>query len=74
MNFCRLPIYIKIIFFSEKNLSGIQSDCQTFFDRDQARHLVGPDLGPNCLQSLSADDTCRQRVNIQEDEFIFSVR
>ena len=25
-------------------------------DRDQAQHLVGPDLGPNCLQRLSADD------------------
>ena len=24
-------------------------------DRDQARHFVGPDLGPNCLQRLSAD-------------------
>ena len=23
---------------------------------DQARHFVGPDLGPNCLQRLSADD------------------
>ena len=23
---------------------------------DQARHSVGPDLGPNCLQRLSADD------------------
>ena len=22
---------------------------------DQARHFVGPDLGPNCLQRLSAD-------------------
>ena len=22
---------------------------------DQARHFVGPGLGPNCLQSLSAD-------------------
>ena len=31
-------------------------------DLDQARHLVGPDLGPNCLQRLSADDTCRQSV------------
>ena len=29
-------------------------------DPDQARHLVGPDLGPNCLQSLSADDSSRQ--------------
>ena len=23
---------------------------------DQDRHSVGPDLGPNCLQRLSADD------------------
>ena len=28
-------------------------------DRDQARHFVGPDLGPNCLRKLSADDTRR---------------
>ena len=25
-------------------------------DPDYARHFVGPDLGPNCLQKLSADD------------------
>ena len=25
--------------------------------------LVGPDLGPNCLQNLAADDTSRQKVN-----------
>ena len=29
---------------------------------DQARHFVEPDLGPNCLQMLSVDDTGRQRV------------
>ena len=23
---------------------------------DQAQHFVGPDLGPNCLQGLSADN------------------
>ena len=28
-------------------------------DPDQARHFVGPDLGPNCLQRLSADNKCR---------------
>ena len=29
-------------------------------DPDQARHFVGPDLGLNCLQRLSADDkSCR---------------
>ena len=32
-----------------------QSMCQTVLDPDQARHVVGPDLGPNCLQGLSAD-------------------
>ena len=33
-------------------------------DPNQARHFVGPDLGPNYmyLQSLSADGTNRQRV------------
>ena len=28
-------------------------------DPDQAKHFVGPDLGPKCLQKLSADDTRR---------------
>ena len=28
-------------------------------DPDQARHFVGSDLIPNCLQKLSADDTSR---------------
>ena len=32
-------------------------------DPDQARQFAGPDLGPNCLPRLSADDTGRQRVN-----------
>ena len=31
-------------------------------DTGQARRIVGPDLGPNCLPRLSADDTGRQRV------------
>ena len=31
-------------------------------DPDQAGHLIGPDLGTNCLQSLLADNTSRQRV------------
>ena len=30
-------------------------------DPDQARHYVGPDLGQNCLQRLSADDTSTLR-------------
>ena len=32
-------------------------------DPDQARRIVGPDLGPNCLPKLSADVTGRQGVN-----------
>ena len=37
-------------------------------DPDQARQNVGPDLGPNCMQRLSADDTGRQKAmrNISE--------
>ena len=31
-------------------------------DPDQAWHFVGPDLGPKCLQKLSADNTRRLRV------------
>ena len=38
-----------------KNLSGIPSVSNSL-DPDQARRFVGPDLGPNCLQRLSADD------------------
>ena len=33
------------------------------FDPDQTQCFVGPDLGPNSLQWLSADHTKRQRVN-----------
>ena len=32
-------------------------------DPEQARHLVGPNLGQNCLQGLSAEGTSMQRVN-----------
>ena len=33
---------------------------------DQARQNVGPDLGPNCLQRLSADDTSRQNKGLND--------
>ena len=29
---------------------------------DQARHLVKPDLSPNCSQKSSADNTSRQNI------------
>ena len=47
-----------------KIISGIQIRVSSSFDRDQGRHSVGPDLGPNCLQRLSADDTSKQRVKV----------
>ena len=31
-------------------------------DPDQARHFVGPDLGPNSLQKISADHTSRHAL------------
>ena len=37
--------------FSEKTLVSNN------LDPDQTRRFVGPDLGPNCLQKLSTDDT-----------------
>ena len=44
------------ILFQEYNQSVKQ------LDPDQTRQNVGPDQGPNCLQLLSADDTCRQII------------
>ena len=43
------------------------------FGPDQARQHVGPGLGTNCLQRLSADDTSRQRwceIQYGEKKFI----
>ena len=61
MLFCRLLIFSKSFifekFFQEYHMSVKQIGSRsgpTFFR---------PDLGPNCLQRLSADDTRRQRVN-----------
>ena len=34
------------------------------FDPDQAQHFVGPDLGPNCLLRLLADDTSSKELKI----------
>ena len=37
-------------------ISGISSECQTDWIQIRPDVFVGPDLGPNCLQKLSADD------------------
>ena len=55
MIFWLLLILFKLTFF-KKFLSAIQSVSNNL-DPDQAQYFVGPYLGPNCLQGLSADDT-----------------
>ena len=42
--------------FFQNQLSGISSVSNSL-DPDQAQHFVGIDLGTDCLQRLSADDT-----------------
>ena len=37
---------------------------QNSLDPDQARPNVGTELGPSCLQMLSADNTSRQNLII----------
>ena len=63
MLFCRLLIFLIGFFFKKTNISGISSQSNRF-DLEQARRLVGPDLGLNCLQMLSANGTSRKGVNI----------
>ena len=56
-----MPFLSSADFFSFQNklfrkiLSGIPSVSNSL-DPDQARHFVGPDMDPNCLQGLPADD------------------
>ena len=47
-------IFLKLSF--SKNLFRITIRLSNSLDPDQARHFVAPDMGPNCLQRLSADD------------------
>ena len=59
---------------SHKDLSGTLSECQKIWilTRTDVRRSVGPGLGPNCLQRLSAADkfaTCKERVKTFEVKF-----
>ena len=40
-------------------------------DPDQDRPLVGPDLGPSCLQRLSADDKTHELIFSSGKQTIF---
>ena len=59
--FCRLLNFSKLT-FSKNSLRNTISVSNNLHP-DQAWCSGGPDLGPNCLQRLSADGTSRQRVN-----------
>ena len=53
--------FFKINFF-KKSFFGNTIRVSNYLDPDQDRRSVGPDLGTNCLQKLSTDDT-KKRVN-----------
>ena len=63
-----LAFYRLLIFFSKssfsKNYFRNTIRVSNSLDPDQARHFVGPDLGPNCLQRLSADNTSKRRAKV----------
>ena len=49
--------YFKINFFDKQFREYHQCVNSLDPDQTQTRHFVAPDLGPNCLQRLSAEDT-----------------
>ena len=57
MPFCCLLIFLKINFFGRKIFQEYHQSVR--LDPDHAQNFVGPGLGPNCLQRLSADNTSR---------------
>ena len=51
---CFLLTFFKITFLRKKFRFTIR--VSNVLDKDKDRHSVGPDLGPTCLQRLSADN------------------
>ena len=66
------------VFFSKSTVSKISFKntirVSNSLGLDQAQHFVGPDLGPNCLQGLSADGTSSERVVSTLNSFDFLSR
>ena len=48
--------FLKLTFSNEINSETLLESVSNCLDPDQDRQNVGPDLGPKCLQRLSADD------------------
>ena len=63
--FCRLLIFSKSNFSKNSFRNTISVSDRMDPDQSQRFVYVGPDLGPNCLQRLSADNTSRSRANQQ---------
>ena len=53
-----LPADLFLQFFFQNTIIVLNS-----LGPDQTRHFVGPDMGPNFLKRLSADDTLRESFN-----------
>ena len=60
-------IFLKSNF--SKNLPGVPPGYIRVKQFGPRSKNVGPDLGPNCLQRLSSDDTSRHRVNRNDKMF-----
>ena len=60
--FCSLLIFSKSSFSKNSFSSTIRVSNSS--DPNQAQHFVRHDLGPKCLQRLSAGDTNKQRVKV----------
>ena len=58
MLICHLWIFLLNQLFQNKSFRNTIRVSNSL-DLDQAQHFGGPDLGPNCLQRLSADDSRR---------------
>ena len=56
MLFCQLMIFFSKSTFSKNPFRVLPSESNSL-EPDLARHFEEPDLGPNCLNRLSADDT-----------------
>ena len=59
--FCLCGFFFEIHFFEKFFLEYFKN--ANSLDPDQAQSYVGPDLGPNSLQRLSADDTISRQNN-----------
>ena len=58
--------FFKTNFFFQKKTFMNTIRVSNSLDPGQARLFVGPDLGPSCLQRLSADDNSRHQQTKSE--------